>query len=227
MEYILDKLKSLSDKKYGDFQASLVPGVDGIKVIGVRTPVLRSMAKELKGTEAVKTFMDELPHEYFEEDQLHAFLISEIKDYDKCMSEIEKFLPYVNNWATCDQMNPKVIGKEIERLNSKILEWLQSSHTYTVRFALKCYMNFFLDDKYFDTNQLELAVKASRESEEYYIKMMVAWYFATALYKQYDATVKFIEQHKLDDWTHRKAIQKARESYRITDEQKEYLKTLK
>lgn len=227
MENILQQIQSLAEPRYGEFQGSLIPGVTEDRVLGVRTPALRALARQLKGTKEAKEFMGELPHYYFDEDQLHAFLISEIKDYDSCMEEIERFLPYVNNWATCDQMNPKAIGKDKKALYGMCLEWLKSPHTYTVRFAIKCFMNFYLDDSDFDEQQLELAATAAKETDEYYIKMMVAWYYATALYKQYDATIRFIEERKLDDWTHRKAIQKARESYRITDEQKDYLKSLK
>jgi len=227
MDSIMKRLTGLLDNSYKNFQGSLIPTIDEKSVLGIRTPELRKLAKELKGSEEAALFMQELPHNYFDENQLHAFLITEIKDYDECMEAVEKFLPYIDNWATCDQMNAKAIGKKKDRLYANILKWLESSHTYTVRFAIKCLMDYYLDDASFDASQLELAALTAHKSEEYYIRMMVAWYYATALCKHYDTTIKFIEERRLDEWTHRKAIQKARESFRITDEQKEYLKSLK
>lgn len=226
MDYILKRLKELAESNYKNFQGSLIPNIEPGTVLGVRTPALRALAKELKNTPEAKEFMNELPHKYFDENQLHAFLISQMKDVNQCFIEIEKFLPYVDNWATCDQMNPKVIGKYPDELYQKILVWIKSDRTYTVRFAIKNLMDFYLDNN-FDISQFDMIIKASNASDEYYIKMVCAWYFATALFKQYDASIKVIEERRLDDWTHRKTIQKARESFRITDEQKDYLKTLK
>ena len=193
-------------------------------MIGVRTPELRKYAKELLKREDIGEFLEILPHEYFDENQLHAFIISGIKDYDKCMKEVDKFLPYVDNWATCDQLSPKVFKKHRPELLKQIKKWIKSKETYTVRFAIGMLMEHFLDED-FDIKYPEMVSKL--RSDEYYINMMIAWYFATALAKQYDAILPFIEKKKLDKWTHNKAIQKSVESNRITPEQKEYLKTLK
>lgn len=223
MKSILDRLYSLADTDYKEFQSPLIPTQEKDKMIGVRTPALRSLAKELKGTAVAEEFMKELPHAYFEENQLHAFIISDIKDYDECLSQLEIFLPYVDNWATCDQMNPKALKKCPKLMLEKIKEWLKSDHTYTVRFGIKLLMNFYLEEE-FDGSYLELV--SSVESDEYYVKMMVAWYFATALAKQYDATIPYLQKRRLPEWTHKKAIQKACESNRITMRQKVYLKSL-
>jgi 3-methyladenine DNA glycosylase AlkD len=220
---IIKKLYELQDEQYREFQSSLIPTKDRASIIGVRTPVLKKLAKELKG-ETGAAFMKDLPHRYFEEDQLHAFLIADIKDYDTCIEELERFLPYVDNWATCDQMNPRVLRKQPEKLMEKILTWLKSGKTYSIRFAIKLLMNFYLDER-FEENQLELAAQIS--SQEYYVQMMIAWYFATALAKQYEAALPYLENHRLPEWIHRKTIQKACESYRITKEQKAYLRTLR
>jgi 3-methyladenine DNA glycosylase AlkD len=220
---IIKKLYELQDEQYREFQSSLIPTKDRASIIGVRTPVLKKLAKELKG-ETGAAFMKDLPHRYFEEDQLHAFLIADIKDYDTCIEELERFLPYVDNWATCDQMNPRVLRKQPEKLMEKILTWLKSGKTYSIRFAIKLLMNFYLDER-FEENQLELAAQIS--SQEYYVQMMIAWYFATALAKQYEAALPYLENHRLQEWIHRKTIQKACESYRITKEQKAYLRTLR
>lgn len=227
---MIEELFGLQDVKYRDFQKKLIPTVDPDSVIGVRTPELRKLAKQLarlrtsKEAADVEAFLKELPHEYFDENQLHAFIISEDKDYERCMSEVEEFLPYVDNWATCDQLSPKVFRKNKDGLLLHVRKWLKSDRTYTVRFAIGMLMQHFLDDD-FNTEYPELVAKV--KSEEYYVNMMIAWYFATALAKQYDAVIPYIEKQKLDVWTHNKTIQKARESYRITQEQKEYLKTLK
>ena len=190
----------------------------------MRTPKLRSYAKELVRGGGYEEFLLSLPHRYFDEDQLHAFIISEIKDYDKCMALTEEFLPYINNWATCDQLSPKVFGKHKEDLLTHIDEWLKSDRTYTIRFGTGMLMQHFLDES-FDTSYMHRV--AEIRSEEYYVNMMTAWYFATALAKQYYAALAVLLEHRLDAWTHNKAIQKAVESRRITDEQKEYLRTLK
>ena len=214
----------LQDKKYRDFQAKLIPTVDPETVIGIRTPALRSYAKELikKGEEA--EFLKELPHRYFDENQLHAFILSAIKDYDRCMAEVERFLPFIDNWATCDQLSPKVFKKNRPQLLTHIREWLSSDKTYTVRFAIGMLMEHFLNED-FDPKYPEMV--AAVKSDEYYINMMIAWYFATALAKQYEVVLPYFEEQRLEPWTHNKAIQKAVESRRITDEQKQYLKSLK
>ena len=221
---LINRLFEIQDLKYRDFSHSLMPTVDKEKVIGVRTPALRKLAKELSKDERSKNFMSSLPHVYYEENNLHAFLIEQIKDFDTAISEIDRFLPYVDNWATCDCMSPKAFKKDLDRLLTKIDQWLSSSHTYTVRYGICTLMRYYLDSRF--TPDL-LKKVAEIRSDEYYVKMMIAWYFATALAKQYDATLPYIYEKKLDKWTHNKAIQKAIESYRVTDEHKAYLKTLK
>ena len=221
-----EKLFQLQDVKYRDFQKKLIPTVDPDSIIGVRTPELRKLAKQLRSENAADTaaFLQSLPHEYFDENQLHAFIISREKDYGTCIGQVEAFLPYIDNWATCDQMSPKVFRKHRDDLLLHIRKWLESKETYTIRFAVGMLMEHFLDED-FDTAYPEMVAKI--RSDEYYVNMMIAWYFATALAKQYDAVLPYLEEQRLDTWTHNKAIQKARESYRITSEQKEYLKTLK
>lgn len=221
---IRKELFRLQDVGYRDFQSKLIPNVDPGKMIGVRTPALRKYAKELVRREDIDDFLADLPHEYFDEDQLHAFIISEMKDWERCMDEVSRFLPYVNNWATCDQLSPKVFRKHPEELYEQIKSWLISEETYVIRFGVGMLMAHYLDDN-FDPAHPELV--AEIKSEEYYVNMMRAWYFATALAKQYDAVLPFIEDRRLDPWTHNKAIQKAVESRRISSEQKAFLKTLK
>lgn len=224
MTEIQKRLFELRDEKYRDFQVKLIPSVDPAAVIGVRTPELRRLAKELSKRNDIDAFLDALPHEYFDENQLHAFILSGMKDYGRCMAGVCRFLPFVDNWATCDQMSPKVFGKNKEDLFAHIKVWLRSDETYTIRFAVGMLMEHFLGDDY---NAAYPEMVAEIRSDEYYVNMMRAWYFATALAKQYDSTVGFIEDRKLDRWTHNKAIQKSVESYRITPEQKTYLKSLK
>ncbi len=221
---IREELFKLQDKKYRDFQSKLIPNVNSDAVIGVRTPELRKLAKKYEKKEDISMFLEVLPHRYFDENQLHAFIISERKDYKRCIEETNSFLPFIDNWATCDQLSPKIFKKNKVDLLKEIYEWITSSNTYTVRFAIGMLMQHFLDDD-FDIKYPKLVAKI--KSEEYYINMMIAWYFATALAKQYDKIIPFIENKKLDKWTHNKTIQKAVESYRITEEQKSYLKTLK
>jgi 3-methyladenine DNA glycosylase AlkD len=229
---ISDRLFELQDLKYRDFQCKLMPTVNPETVIGVRTPELRKLAKEFAkepgNTPRAETpameFLKILPHNYYEENNLHGFLIEQIKDYDTCIAALDAFLPYVDNWATCDLMTPKVFKKHLPELLEKIKEWLASGRTYTIRFAIEMLMSFYLDEQ-FKPEYLELV--AGVRSQEYYVNMMIAWYFATALAKQYSASLPIIEQHRLDTWANNKAIQKAIESYRITDEQKAYLRTLK
>ena len=225
MQEILDFLLAEKEDDYAEFQRKLMPTVTPEKVLGVRTPKLRAYAKTLiKNEELCEAFFAELPHEYFDEYQIHVFALSLMKDYDKCMEYTENILPYIDNWATCDQFSPKVFKKHKDLLLVKINEWINSDKTYTVRFAIGMLMEHFLDE---DFDEKYLYVVASVKSEEYYINMMIAWYFATALAKQWDATILLIESKSLDKWVQNKSIQKARESYRITKEQKEYLKTLK
>ena len=224
MPEIRDRLFALQDTGYRDFQVKLIPGIAPESMIGVRTPELRKLAKEYARHPGIGEFLQELPHAYFDENQLHAFIISGIKDYEKCVREVVRFLPYVDNWATCDQMSPKVFGKHRKEVAELAGVWIRSDHTYTVRFGIKMLMEHFLNED-FDLMYPEIVARV--RSEEYYIRMMVAWYFATALAKQYDAALPFIENRRLDSWTHNKTIQKAVESYRVTPEHKEYLKSLK
>ena len=218
------RLHSLQDLKYRDMQIKIIPTLDPETIIGVRTPDLRTMAKEMLRTGDHKAFLEELPHRYFEENQLHAFILSGMKDYDECMQELERFLPYVDNWATCDQMSPKVFRKHRKELMARIREWIRSEKPYTVRFGAGMLMEHFLDEDY---DPEYPAMVAGIRSEEYYVNMMIAWYFATALAKQYESVLPFIEERRLDDWTHNKAIQKSVESRRITEEQKTYLRSLR
>ena len=223
-EEIRKELFAKQDKKYRDMQVKIIPTVDADSIIGVRTPELRTYAKKLVKEADIDKFLSDLPHKYFDENQLHAFIVSEIKDYDRCMEEIERFLPYVDNWATCDQMSPKVFKKNRQDLFKHITTWIGFDEPYTIRFGIGMLMQHFLDED-FDKKYPEM-VSVIR-SEEYYVNMMIAWYFATALAKQYEAILPYIEGRRLDTWTHNKAIQKSVESYRITPEQKEYLKSLK
>ncbi len=222
-EEIREKLYDRQDLKYRDFQAKLIPGMETEKMIGVRTPDLRKIAKQMVKREDIGEFLENLPHEFFDENQVHAFVISELKDYGRCVQGVERFLPFVDNWATCDQMSPKVFKKHRPELLDSIKEWIRSEHTYTVRFAVGMLMQHYLDED-FDPEYPEMVAEV--QSEEYYIRMMIAWYFATALAKQYEAVLPYIEERRLEPWTHNKTIQKAVESYRITPEQKEYLKSL-
>ena len=218
------RLYNLQDLKYRDMQIKIIPAIDSKSVIGVRTPEIKSIAREMLKSGEYKDFLKELPHKYFDENQLHAFIISGIKNLDECMAELEKFLPFVDNWATRDQMSPKIFKKHKEVLPAHIKEWIRSDKTYTVRFGVGMLMEHFLGDDY-DPAYPEMV--AGLRSEEYYVNMMIAWYFATALAKQYESVLPYIEEKRLDDWTHNKAIQKSVESSRITEEQKMYLKTLK
>ena len=224
VEEIRKQLFEFQDVKYKDFQKNLIPTVDPESIIGVRTPELRKYAKQMVKENKTDDFLSDLPHKYFDENQLHAFILSELKDYEKCVEEVCRFLPYVDNWATCDQMSPNVFKKHRTELMEYIKQWLKSDKTYTVRFAIGMLMQHYLDDE-FDIGYAEMVQEV--KSEEYYINMMIAWYFATALAKQYDNILPVLEQNRLDVWTHNKVIQKAVESYRIMPEQKAYLKSLK
>lgn len=221
---IQKRLLELSDEKNADFSAKLTPGIDREKFLGVRIPASRKLAKEIIKENEHKDFLNSLPHKYYDENILHSILISEIKDYDECIKYIDEFLPYVDNWAVCDTMSPKAFKNKHERLMNDILRWVDSDQTYTIRFGLKMLMAHFLGN---DFKNEYLKIPAKIKSDEYYINMMIAWFYATALAKQWDSTIVFIENGVLDKWVHNKAIQKARESYRITAEQKEYLKSLK
>lgn len=221
---IRERLFSAQDSGYRDFHARLVPNIEKERIIGVKTPVLREIAKEVSKSGEAEEFLKSLPHEYYEENNLHAFLIEQIRDFDRALYETERFLPYIDNWATCDSFLPKVFKKERGNILPKIYQWLESSHTYTVRYGIGLLMSLFLDDA-FEKKYLE-AVCGVR-SDEYYIKMMIAWYFATALTKQYDSSISYIEQKRLDPWTHNKTISKACDSRRISGDTKAYLKSLR
>ena len=221
---ILRELNDLKDETYGSFQKSLIPNENMKKIIGVRTPDLRALAKKICKEGDYDAFLNDLPHEYFEEDQLHAFIISLEKNFEICIEKTEAFLPYIDNWATCDQLSPKVFAKNTGRLLPYIERWIASDHTYTIRYGIGRLMALYLD-AHFDP--LFPQMVSEIHSDEYYVNMMRAWYFATAMAKQYDQTIPYIEQKKLDPWTHNKTIQKCIESYRITDEQKAYLRTLR
>jgi len=233
---IRQRLFSLQDLKYRDFHGALMPNVDRDRIIGVRMPALRKLVKEISSQpELVYEFMASLPHEYYEENNVHACLIAGCRDFSECLQQLERFLPYMDNWATCDMLVPKVFAAHREELLPYIEGWIASSHTYTVRFGMKMLMDFFLDDG-FCAKYPRLV--ASAASEEYYVRMMIAWYFATALAKQWNGVIGYLSEPGgcdgdgvmrpvLDKWTHNKAIQKAIESYRITPEQKAHLRTLK
>ena len=227
IEEIKDYLLKNQDLQYKQFHSSLMPTINSEVVIGIKVPILRNYTKELLkkyATQSFIPFFKDLPHQYYEENNIHAFLIEKINNYDECLFQLEQFLPYIDNWATCDMLNPKVFSKNKDKLLKKINEWIKTSHTYTIRFGIGMLMRYFLD-KDFNSSHLELVY--SIKSEEYYVNMMKAWFFATALTKQYDATLPIIQNKKLDIWTHNKAIQKAIESFRVPAEHKQYLKTLK
>lgn len=221
MEEIQKHLFELQDMAYRDFHSRLMPGIDKETVIGIRVPVLRKYAKSIAGTELSEKFIKELPHRYYEENNLHMMLITRIKDYDRCLLEIERFLPYIDNWATCDFPAPKCFENHKEDLLPVIKRWITSSETYTIRYGIGMLMRLYLDAD-FDPEYVRIVAEV--KSDEYYVNMMIAWYMATALAKQWDVVIPYIEEHRMPDWVHRKTIQKAVESYRITDEQKRYLK---
>lgn len=218
------RLFEMQDISYRDFQSKLMPTVAVERIIGVRTPFLRSLARELKGTREATEFIADLPHSYYEEDNLHGFLIEYIGDIDECVSALNRFLPYVDNWATCDSMNPRVLKKYPDRTLCEIEKWIRSSHTYTVRYGIKKLMDIFLDESF---DEKYLCMVSGIQSEEYYIRMMKAWYLATALAKQYDSAVIYLKENRLSVWEHNKTIQKAVESSRISDDKKEELKKLR
>lgn len=225
MMSIKDKLIELEDKEYADFQSKLVPNIPRERIIGVRIPKARKLVKEIREEEA-KEFLADLPHYYYDENILHGLLISEIKDYTSTIEELDRFLPFIDNWAVCDIISPKVFRKKENRkeLISDIRRWSKSNHTYTARFGLKMLMSHFLGD---DFKKEYLEIPLSIKTDEYYLQMMIAWFFATALSKQWEETIKVLTEKKLDTFIQNKTIQKARESRRITKEQKEFLKRLK
>ena len=216
----------MQDVQYRDFNSKLIPTVDPHLMIGIRTPLLRKFAKELFKTEPEQAaaFMHDLPHRYFEENNLHAFLIENIKDFNAAMDETEKFLPFIDNWATCDSFAPPIFKKHPDAVYKKILEWIRSKHAYTVRYAIGLLLSNYLDELF---KPEMLKIVSSVESQEYYVNMMIAWYFSFALIKQYDAAVPYIEKRTMAPFTHNKSIQKALESRRIPDDTKAYLRTLK
>lgn len=223
-ERIREKLFSMQDLSYREFHSRLMPDVEKDTVIGIRVPVLRKYVKELAKDPEIGGFLEDLPHRYYEENNVHGFLIQQMKEYGQCMEELEKFLPYINNWATCDMTSPKVFKKHKEELLEAVRRWIVSDHVYTVRYGIGMLMQHYLDE---DFREEYPQMVSEIRSEEYYVNMMIAWYFATALAKQYETILPYIEKQKLDVWTHNKTIQKACESYRITPEQKAYLRTLK
>ena len=225
---MINKIKNdlllMQDKTYKDFHSKLMPTINPNSIIGIRVPVLRDYAKKLfkeNSIESLNSFLKNLPHEFYEENNIHAFLIEKINNFDECIFYLEEFLPYIDNWATCDMLNPKIFKTNYEKLLEKIYQWINSDSVYTVRFAIGMLMRYFLDEN-FKTKYLDLV--SSINSEEYYINMMRAWFFATALAKQYDQTLPYIKNYSLDKWTHNKTIQKANESFRISKDQKEELK---
>ena len=223
-ENILKEFEERKDEAYGQFQAKLIPTIKPDSIIGVRTPELRKLAKIYVERDDCVDFLKMLPHTYFEENQLHSFIVSLNKDFDSCILQVEEFLPYIDNWATCDQLSPKIFKKEQEQLLPYIDKWIHSGHTYMIRFGIGMLRSHFLEEDFQESHvQMVLEIR----SEEYYINMMRAWYFATALAKQYERILPIMEEKKLDVWTHNKTIQKAIESYRITEEQKIYLRTMK
>ena len=224
MNRLQEELLKISDKEYASFQSKLTPGIDPELFLGVRVPVLRKFAKDYIKKEESKNFLKELPHKYYDENMLHALLISEMKNFDEIVENLNRFLPFVDNWAVCDIMSPKALKKNKIRLIECIKKWIKSKETYTCRFGIEMLMSFYLDDD-FDEDYLKLVAKV--RSNEYYVNMMVAWFFATALAKQWDASIPFIENNVLDSWTHNKTIQKSCESYRINEEQKIFLKKMK
>jgi 3-methyladenine DNA glycosylase AlkD len=224
LQEIQDLLNGNRDEGYAQFQRKLIPNIAPETVLGVRTPVLRKLAKQIAKEDVCKAFLEELPHRFFEENQLHGFLISDMRDYDACIRELEKFLPYMDNWATCDQTSPAVFAKHRKELLAQIQRWLNSDHPYTVRFGIGMLMRHYLDE---DFQPEYLTWVTQIKSEEYYVNMEIAWYLATALAKQWNAAISCLESKKMEKWVHNKTIRKAIESYRITDEQKAYLRSLK
>ena len=221
---VYERLLKVKDEGYRDFQAKLVPNISPDSIIGVRTPDMRAVAKEVFSSKERDEFLNDLPHKYYEENLVHFFVISLIKDFNECIAATERFLPYVDCWPVSDQATPKSFKKNHEKLLPYIKKWIADEHVYTARFGIRMLMNEFLGD---DFKEEYLEIVSSKKGDDYYLKMMVAWYFATALAKKYEESVKYIEERKLDEWVHRKAIQKAIESFRVSEEHKEYLRSLR
>ena len=221
---VLENLLAEQDSAYRAFQSKLLPNIDPARVIGVRMPALRAIAKRLAGSAEADAFLQALPHDYYDENNLHALLLGQERDFDTCIAALDRFLPYVDNWATCDMLSPKIFKKNLPLVYEKVKGWLKSGKTYTVRFGIVTLLGFFLDDA-FKPEMLQLV--ADVKPGEFYVKMAAAWYFSVALVKQYDAALPYFQNKQLDPWTHNKAIQKALESRRVSPETKEYLKSLK
>ncbi len=221
---LTDKLLKIKDNKYKEFQLKLVPNINKDSILGIRTPEMRKIAKEVYKSEDKNKFLDSLPHKYYEENLIHFFVISLIKDFDECIKRVEEFLPYVDCWPVSDQATPKSFKKNHKKLLPYIKKWIKSKHVYTARFGIRMLMNEYLGD---DFKEEYLKLIASIKTNDYYLKMMIAWYFATALAKRYNETIPYLENHSLDEWVHKKTIQKAIESYRVSEEHKKYLATLK
>lgn len=221
---VYERLKALSDANYQVFFSKLVPNIEKDRIIGVKAPNMQKIVKEISDTKEALDFMNELPHKYLEENLVHMLLIYKIKDFDKCLFEVEKFLPYVDCWPVSDQKTPQVFKKNHKELISLIEKWISSDEIYISRYGIKLLMSEFLDA---DFKPEYLEIVANKAANDYYLKMMIAWYFATALAKQYASTIIYFENNRLEDWIHNKAIQKALESYRVKEEHKVYLKTLK
>ncbi len=221
---LYDRLIKVKDDTYHDFQVKLVPNIPPETILGVRTPEMRKIAKEVFASPDRDAFLQDLPHRYYEENLIHFFVISMIRDFDSCIEAVENFLPYVDCWPVSDQATPKAFAKNHPKLLPYIRKWIASEHVYTARFGIRMLMNEFLGDD-FKKEYPELV--ANKKGDDYYLKMMSAWYFATALAKKYDETIPFFEERRLDEWVHKKAIQKAIESYRVSEEHKQYLKSLR
>ena len=221
---LYDRLEKVKDEAYRDLQMKLVPNIPPETVVGVRTPEMRAIAKAVYESADRDAFLNDLPHKYYEENLIHFFVIAQIRDFDECIRRTEAFLPYVDCWPVSDQATPKSFRKNHEKLLPYLRNWIASEHVYTARFGIRMLMNEFLDED-FKAEYLDLV--ASKTGEDYYLKMMIAWYFATALAKRYDETLPYLETRRLDDWTHKKTIQKAVESFRVSDEHKAYLRTLR
>ena len=221
---VYEQLMHARDEKYRQFQIKLVPSIDPNTIIGVRTPAMRAIAKDVYRNGDWEAFLDEAPHRYYEEKLVHFFIVAMIRDFDECVARVEEFLPYVDCWPISDQATPTCFKKHHEQLLPYIRKWMDSDHVYTARFGMRMLMNEFLDA---DFREEYLEWVAAKQGEDYYLKMMQAWYFATALAKQYDATVTYIEEHRLSDWVHKKSIQKAVESFRVSEEHKAYLKSFR
>ena len=221
---VYERLAACGSEQYREFQSRLVPKIPKETILGVRTPEMRKITKEIKGTKEAEAFLTELPHRYYEENMMHFFLIAMIRDFDECAAAVETFLPFVDCWSVCDQSSPKAFSKDHDRLLPLVRNWIGSEHVYTARFGIRMLMNEFLGED-FRPEYLEWV--AAVKGEDYYVKMMVAWYFATALAKRYGESIVYIEEHRLEPWTHRKAIQKAIESFRVSEEHKEYLRSLR